>query len=38
MVLDLASEIEILLFDQEKIVTYKQLGNKFNLTPFQARK
>lgn len=38
MVLDLESEIEILLFDQNKIVTYKQLGNKFNLTPFQAKK
>lgn len=38
MVLNIESEIEILLFDQNKIVTYKQLGNKFNLTPFQARK
>lgn len=38
MVLDIGSEIEILLFDQDKIVSYKELNNRFNLTPFQARK
>lgn len=38
MVLNFETEIEVLLFDQSKIVTYKELGNKFKLTPFQARK
>jgi hypothetical protein len=38
MVLNLESEIEILLFDQNKIVTYKLLNNMFDLTPFQAKK
>lgn len=38
MVLNIESQIEILLFDQNKIVSYKELGNKFNLTPFEARK
>jgi len=38
MVLNFDTEIEILLHDQNKIVSYKELSNKFNLTPYEARK
>lgn len=38
MVLNFESEIDILLFDQNKIVTYKELSSKFSFTPFEARK
>lgn len=38
MVLNFDTEIEILLHDQNKIVTYKELSNKFDITPFDARK
>jgi len=37
MVLDLSTEIEILLYDQSKIVTYKLLNSKFELTPSEAK-
>ncbi len=37
MVLDHDTEIETLLFDQEKIVTYKDLSNRFDMTPNEAR-
>lgn len=37
MVLDFDTEIEMLLFDQNKIVTYKELTNKFNISPVEAK-
>ncbi|RNA31477.1 DNA polymerase delta subunit 3 isoform X1 [Brachionus plicatilis] len=37
MVLDFDNEIEILLNDQEKIVTYKELNNRFDITPSQSQ-
>jgi len=38
MVLDFDAELEMLLFDQSQIVTYKQLTEKFKLRPFEAKR
>lgn len=38
MVLNYDTEIEILLFDQDRIVSYKELNNKFNISPTEARR
>ncbi|CAF0943914.1 unnamed protein product [Brachionus calyciflorus] len=37
MVLNFDTEIDVLLFDQEKIVTYKELNNRFDITPYEAQ-
>jgi hypothetical protein len=38
MVLNHETEIEMLLFDQERIVSYKELSTKLNINPAEARK
>jgi hypothetical protein len=35
---DFNNEINILLYDQKKIVTYRLLNYKYNITPLEARK
>ena len=36
--MDYETEIDMLLFDQEKIVSYKEVSTRFDITPNQAKK